>query len=153
MENVQKSIEVEAPVDVVYNQWTHFEDFPKFMEGVKEVRQLTPNRLYWRAEIFGKEKEWEAEVYEEVPDQRISWKAIEGAPNTGAVQFQPLAPQRTRVNLSVSYQPESTLERVGDALGMLSYRVQEDLERFKQYIEKHQLEAGAWHTQGERGCD
>jgi len=142
MENVQKSIEVNVPVDVAYNQWTHFEEFPKFMQGVQEVRQLSPTRLYWRAEIFGKEKEWDAEIYEQIPEQRISWRSTGGAPNTGSVQFDPVGSDRTRISLSISYEPQTGLEKIGDALGILGFRIQGDLDRFKQYIEKQGVTAG-----------
>jgi len=151
MENVQKSIEVEVPIGVVYNQWTQFEEFPKFMQGVEEVRQLSPTRIYWRAEIFGQKKEWEAEIYEQLPDQRISWRSTAGVPNTGSVQFEKVAENRTRVRLSLSYEPESALEKVGDALGILSFRVRGDLERFKEFIEKQGAETGAWRGQVEHG--
>lgn len=151
MENVQKSIEVDVPIGVVYNQWTQFEEFPRFMQGVEEVRQLSPTRIYWRADIFGKQKEWEAEVFEQIPDQRISWRSIAGAPNTGSVQFDKLGENRTKVSLSLSYEPESAMEKVGDALGILSFRVRGDLERFKDFIEKQGAETGAWRGQVEHG--
>jgi len=151
MENVQKSIEVDVPIGMAYNQWTQFEEFPRFMQGVEEVRQLSPTRLYWRAEIFGKAKEWEAEIYEQLPDQRISWRSTAGAPNTGSVQFEKLGENRTRVSLSLSYEPESAMEKVGDALGILSFRIRGDLERFKEFIEKQGAETGAWRGQVEHG--
>ena len=151
MENVQKSIEVDATVGTVYNQWTQFEEFPRFMEGVREVRQISPKRLYWRAEILGKEKEWEAEIFEKVPDQRISWRSAVGSPNTGSVQFQDLGANRTRISLSLSFEPESTLERIGDALGIVGSKIQGDLERFKEFIEKRGTETGAWRGQVEHG--
>jgi len=151
MENVQKSIEVDVPISVVYNQWTQFEEFPKFMQGVEEVRQLSPTRIYWRADIFGKQKEWEAEIYEQIPDQRISWQSTAGTRNTGSVQFEKLGANRTKVSLSLSYEPESGLEKVGDALGILSFRVQGDLDRFKEFIEKQGMETGAWRGHVEHG--
>jgi len=142
MENVQKSIEVNVPVDVAYNQWTHFEEFPKFMKDLQEVRKLSPTRLFWRASIFGKQKEWESEVYEQIPDQRISWRSTGGAPNTGSVQFDQVGENRTRINLSLSYEPQTSLEKVGDALGILSFRIQGDLESFKEFIEKQGVSSG-----------
>jgi uncharacterized membrane protein len=99
METIEKSIEVDAPIRAVYNQWTQFEEFPEFMKGIEEVRQLDDKRLHWRANIGGKEKEWDAEIYEQVPDQRIAWRSISGAPNTGIVSFQSVSDNRTRITL------------------------------------------------------
>jgi uncharacterized membrane protein len=144
MERIEKSIEVEAPLSSVYNQWTQFEEFPHFMDGVQEVRQLEDNRLFWRAEIAGKLTEWEAEIYEQVPDTRIAWRSTSGAPNAGAVSFQAISPQITRVNLVMDYQPLGAVEKVGDALGLVSGRVEGDLRRFKAFIEGRGVETGAW---------
>src|SRR3954464_11441312 len=117
MEHVEKTVEVDRPVSTVYNQWTQFEDFPYFMEGVKEVRQIDDTHLHWRAEIWGKEKEWDAEITEQEPDQRISWKSVSGAPNAGTVRFEPAGPQRTKVRLVMAYEPDGAIENAGDALG------------------------------------
>jgi uncharacterized membrane protein len=144
MERIEKSIEVEAPLSSVYNQWTQFEEFPRFMDGVQEVRQLEDNRLFWRAEIVGKTTEWEAEIYEQVPDTRIAWRSLSGAPNAGAVSFQAVSPTITRVNLVIDYQPLGAVEKVGDALGLVSGRVEGDLRRFKSFIEARGVETGAW---------
>ncbi len=151
METVEKSIDVDLPIATVYKDWTQFEEFPKFMEGVKEVRQLSPTRLYWRAELLGKEKEWEAEIYENIPDRRISWRSTAGVPNTGAVSFQDLETHRTRINLSLGFEPQSTLEKIGDALGIVSSRIQGDLERFKRYAEERGTEVGSGRVTGEHG--
>jgi len=151
METIQKSIEVALPVATVYSDWTRFEEFPKFMEGVKEVRLLSADRLYWRAEIFGKEKEWESEIYERIPDQRIAWKSTAGTPNTGAVSFQELAGNRTRIDLSLGFEPESTMEKLGDALGIVGSKIQGDLERFKHYAEERGTEIGAGRGEMEPG--
>lgn len=144
MERIEKSIEVEAPISAVYNQWTQFEDFPRFMEGVQEVRQLDDSRLFWRAEIAGKVTDWEAEIYEQIPDLRIAWRSTSGAPNTGTVSFQELGPQLTRVNLMLDYQPLGAVEKIGDALGLVSGRIEGDLRRFKSFIESRGIETGAW---------
>ncbi len=144
MERIEKSIEVDAPLRSVYNQWTQFEEFPQFMDGVQEVRQLEDNRLFWRAEIAGKTTEWEAEIYEQVADTRIAWRSTSGAPNAGAVSFQSLGPNLTRVNLVIEYQPLGVVEKVGDALGLVSGRVEGDLRRFKSFIEGRGVETGAW---------
>jgi len=144
MSTVQKSIDVNAPVTSVYNQWTQFEDFPAFMEGVKEVRQLDDSHLHWCAEIAGKDVEWDAEITEQIPDQRIAWRSVDGTPNAGVVSFHRLHDGSTRVMLQMDYDPEGVLENTGDALGMLSHRVEGDLERFKDFLESRGSETGAW---------
>lgn len=145
MERIEKSIEVRCPVRTVYNQWTQFEEFPKFMTGVKEVRQLDDTHQHWRAEIWGKDKEWDAELVEQVPDQRIAWRSTSGdAPNGGTVRFEPLGPDRTRVNLTMEYEPQGAIEKVGDALGVLNRRVETTVKQFKNFIESRGAETGAW---------
>ena len=144
MERVEKIIEVDRPLSTVYNQWTQFEEFPLFMEGVKEVRQLDDTHLHWRAEIWGKEKEWDAEITEQEPDKRISWKSVGGAENAGTVRFEPLDAERTRVRLVMAYNPEGVVENVGDALGIFTSRVENTVKDFKQFIESRGVETGAW---------
>lgn len=144
MESVEKTIEVEAPVNQVYNQWTQFERFPEFMEGVEEVQQLDDRHLHWVAEIGGKKKEWDAEIYEQVPDQRIAWRSTTGTRNSGAVNFLSKNGGRTRVTLKMDYEPEGASEHLGDALGMVTRRVEGDLERFKEFIQESKTETGAW---------
>ncbi len=144
MERIEKSIEVEVPLRTAYNQWTQFEEFPKFMDGVEEVRQLDDKRLFWRANIAGKSTEWDAEIYEQIPDSRIAWRSTSGAPNAGAVSFMALGPERTRVNLLMDYQPLGVVEKVGDALGMVSGKIEGDLKRFKVFIEERGVSTGAW---------
>jgi uncharacterized membrane protein len=145
MERIEKSIEVRCPVRTVYNQWTQFEEFPKFMTGVKEVRQLDDTHQHWRAEIWGKDKEWDAEIVEQVPDQRIAWRSTSAdAPNAGTVRFEPLGPDRTRVNLTMEYEPQGAVEKTGDALGVLSGRVETTVKQFKEFIEKRGGETGGW---------
>src|SRR5256714_4327020 len=114
MERIEKSIEVRCPVRTVYNQWTQFEEFPRFMAGGKEVRQLDDTHVHWHAEIWGKDKEWDAEIVEQVPDQRIAWRSTSGAPNNGAVQFEPVGADTTRGRPTMGYQPEGAVENVGD---------------------------------------
>src|SRR5205085_2521346 len=124
MERIEKSIEVRCPVRTVYNQWTQFEDFPKFMAGVKEVRQLDDTHVHWHAEIWGKDKEWDAEIVEQVPDQRIAWgSTTPDAPNGGSVRFEALGPDRTRVNLTTESDPPGVVENGGDAGGVIPRRV------------------------------
>ena len=135
MATIEKSIEVNVPVHTAYNQWTQFEEFPRFMEGVKQVTQLDDTHLHWKAEIAGKEKEWDAEITEQTPDQRIAWTSRGGVVNDGIVMFQPLSDKRTKISLHVAYLPEGIVENMGDELGAISLRVQRDLERFKAFIE------------------
>jgi uncharacterized membrane protein len=144
METIEKSIEVNAPLEQVYNQWTQFEEFPKFMEGVEEVRQLDDRRLFWRAQIWGKTEEWDAEIYDQVPEERIAWRSITGAPNAGAVSFVAVTPEKTRVTLALNYEPEGAVEKIGDAIGLVSGRVEGDLKRFREFIEERGIATGAW---------
>jgi uncharacterized membrane protein len=147
MDHIEKSIEVDVPVRTVYNQWTQFEEFPRFMQGVEEVKQIDDKRLRWRAEIGGKVVEWEAEIFEQIPDQRIAWRSITGELNSGMINFEPLGPARTRVCLKINYKPEGALEKLGSAFGVVSQRVERDLERFKEFIESRGRETGAWRGQ------
>lgn len=144
MSTIEKSIEVNVPVRAAYNQWTQFEEFPQFMEGVKEVTQLDEKRLHWKAEIAGQEKEWNAEITEQTPDQRIAWTSRSGAPNGGVVTFHRLSDDKSKVMLQLDYDPQGFVENLGDTLGVVSLRVQGDLERFKEFIEKRGRETGAW---------
>ena len=144
MKTIEKVIDIDLPVRTVYNQWTQFEDFPRFMEGVREVRQLDDKRLAWRAEIGGKEKTWEAEITEQIPDARIAWRSRAGAHNAGVVTFHRIDDDTTRVMLQLDYDPEGVVENVGDALGVASARIRGDLERFKEFIEQRGRETGAW---------
>ena len=144
MEQVEKTVEVNCPIRTVYNQWTQFEEFPRFMAGVKEVRQLDDTHVHWHAEIWGKDKEWDAEITEQEPDKRISWKSISGAPNAGTVRFEPLGDDRTRVRLVMAYEPEGAVENTGDALGVFSRRVESTVKDFKEYIESRGRETGGW---------
>jgi uncharacterized protein YndB with AHSA1/START domain len=143
---ITHSIEVNAPLQTVYNQWTRFEEFPRFMEGVDEVRQEGPNRLFWKAKIGGKEKEWEAEITEQVPNTRIAWRSVGGASNLGAVTFEELDISQTRITLTMEYEPEGFIEQAGDALGIPLGQVAGDLNRFREFIESR---AGATIGQNE----
>jgi uncharacterized protein (TIGR02271 family) len=147
MGSTAHSIEVDAPVRAVYNQWTQFEEFPRFMEGVEEVRQEDEKRLFWRAKIGGKVKEWEAEITEQVPDKKIAWQSVDGSPNSGTIIFEELDSDRTRVTATIDYEPEGILEKTGDVLGIPSGRVEGDLERFRDFIEERGRESGGWRGQ------
>jgi uncharacterized membrane protein len=144
MEHVEKIVDVNCPIHTVYNQWTQFEEFPRFMAGVKEVRQIDDTHVHWHAEIWGKDKEWDAEITEQEPDKRISWKSISGAPNAGTVRFEPLAGDRTRVRLVMAYEPEGAIENIGDAVGIFGTRVENTVQDFKKFIESRGQETGAW---------
>jgi uncharacterized membrane protein len=144
MERIEKCIEVDCPLNPVYNQWTQFEEFPRFMEGVKEVKQLDDTRLHWVAEIAGKEKQWTAKIIEQIPDYRIAWESESGEFTSGVVSFQAVGPNRTRVTLEISYDPKGFIENVGDTIGVVSRRIENDLERFKEFIENRGQETGAW---------
>ena len=141
---VEKSVEVEVPVRTAYNQWTQFEDFPHFMGGVKEVRQLDDRRLHWVAEIAGVRREWEASILEQVPDVKVAWAATSGATNAGAVRFEPAGADSTIVSLTLEYEPEGLVEQVGDKLGVVERQVRSDLERFKTLVEDQGYASGAW---------
>ena len=144
MASVVESIDVKVPVTTAYNQWTQFEDFPHFMEGVESVTQIDDTHLHWKAEIAGKEEEWDAEVTEQHPDERVAWKSITGAANAGVVTFHRIDDETTRVTLQMDVDPEGIVENVGTALGFLDRRVKGDLERFKEFIESRGSETGAW---------
>lgn len=141
---VEKSIEVNVPVRTAYNQWTQFETFPQFMEGVEEVHQLDDKRLHWRAKVMGHEEEWNAEITEQIPDQRIAWTSRGGAKNAGVVTFHRLDEAKTRIMLQLEYEPEGVVENLGEIAGVLDRRVQGDLKRFKEFIEQRQAPTGAW---------
>src|SRR5436309_3549095 len=132
---VEKSIEVAVPVSTAYNQWTQFEDFPRFMEGVKKVEQLSDQRLHWVAEIAGKEKDWTAVITRQVPDEVVAWTAEGGATNNGTVIFKTEGAGKTEIELHLEFTPEDFQEQAGGALGFVSRQVAGDLERFKQFIE------------------
>ncbi|MBJ7594862.1 MAG: SRPBCC family protein [Candidatus Dormibacteraeota bacterium] len=142
--SVEKSIDVDVPVRTAYNQWTQFETFPEFMEGVVEVKQLSDTTLHWKAKVAGTEKEWDATITEQQPDERIAWKAVDGAPNAGVVTFHRLSDDKARVMLQLEAEPEGFIEEVGDKLGVFNRRVEADLKRFKEYVESRGSETGAW---------
>lgn len=142
--STQESIDVNVPINTAYNQWTQFEDFPKFMDSVHEVRQLDDTHLHWRADVAGKEEEWDAEITEQIPDKRIAWRSIGGVRNAGVVTFHRLGDSKTRVMLQMDYEPRSTDERVGDTLGLVKMQVKANLSRFKQLLESRGTETGAW---------
>ena len=144
MSTVEKSIEVELPVSTVYDQWTQFEEFPQFMDGVEQVTQLDDSRLHWVVEIAGARREWDAEIVDQQPEQRIAWRSIDGAGNGGIVTFEPVGDRATRVNLQMEFAPEGLAETVGDRLGFVAKQAEGDLNRFKSFVEERGSETGAW---------
>jgi uncharacterized membrane protein len=141
---VEKTVIVGVPVSMAYNQWTQFEEFPRFMGGVQQVRQLDDQRLHWVAEIGGVKREWDAAILEQRPDEKIAWAATEGATNAGAVYFSEAGEGRTLVRLELEYEPEGLVEKAGDALNIVDRQARADLDKFKEYIESRDLETGAW---------
>lgn len=149
---VEESVLVNVPVSVAYNQWTQFEEFPRFMGGVKSVTQLGDDRLRWVAEIAGIKREWEARILEQVRDSKVAWAATEGATNAGAVTFEDLGGGQTSVHLSLEYEPEGLVEKVGDKLNVVENRAAKDLERFKEFIEAEGYATGAWRGEVREGA-
>ena len=148
---VEKSITVNVPVSVAYNQWTQFEDFPQFMGGITSVTQLNDNRLEWVAEIGGIRRRWEAKVLQQVPDRLVSWAATEGATNAGEVTFADAGGGQTSVHLSLEYEPEGLVEKVGDKLNVIENQAEGDLDRFKAFIEAEGYATGAWRGSVDAG--
>ena len=151
MSQTLTSIDVEVPVSTAYDQWTQFEEFPRFMEGVGSVRQLDDTHLEWKASVAGVEKEWRAEITEQEPDQRSAWCSTSGATNAGVVTFHRLDDRKTRVTLQLDVEPEGGIESVGDSLGFVKRRAEGDLERFKEFIEGRGTATGAWRGSVEQG--
>ncbi len=144
MSVIEQSIDLNVPVRTAYNQWTQFEEFPRFMEGVEEVRQIDNTHLHWKATLGGKQEEWDAEIIEQVPDQRIVWRSQGGAKNRGIVIFSPVTEGKSKMNLRIDYEPKGMVEKTGAVVGVVSRRVEGDLKRFKEFIEARGQETGAW---------
>jgi uncharacterized membrane protein len=151
MATVEESIEVNVPVSTAYNQWTQFETFPSFMEGVESVHQIDDTHLHWVAEIGGERREWDAEITEQQPDARVAWKATGGHGNSGVVTFKPLEQNSTLVTVRMDHVTEGLKEQLGSALGADSRRVKGDLERFQEFVESRGHETGAWRGEVESG--
>jgi len=153
MPKVEESIEVQVPVQQAYNQWTQFEEFPRFMEGIQSVQQLDDTHVRWVAEIRGNSREWTTEITDQEPDKKIAWKTVDGeVRNDGVVTFDQVGDSQTRVNVQMDVEGESTAENVaGDLLGVVKAQVHGDLERFKQLIENREDETGAWRGEVQEG--
>lgn len=152
MATIEQDIDIDVPVDVAYAQWTQFEEFPRFMKNVKEVRQIDDSRLMWTAEIAGREHSWEAKIIDQEPNRRISWRATEGLQNGGAVTFEPAdGGAMTRVHVEMEYEPDGMVEKLGSAVKADDAVVSADLNRFKELIEERQAPTGEWKGQIEAG--
>ena len=150
---IEEEIEIAVPVSTAYNQWTQFEEFPRFMEGVDEVRQLDDTLLHWAATVAGKHAEWDAKILEQVPDRRIVWESIDGKHTRGTVSFEEAAPGRSRIRLHMSYTPEGVTEKVGSAIGLDNRRIRGDLQRFRELIEAEQVATGSWRGEIKGGVE
>ncbi len=150
MSSIEQSIEVNVPVRTAYNQWTQFEDFPHFMEGVEKVHQIDDVTLHWVAEILGQHREWDAKITEQIPDERIAWRNVDGATNAGVVTFHRIDDNTTKIMLQIEFDPDGFAEKAADALGLVRGRVKGDLERFKTFIESRGQETGAWRGEVEQ---
>jgi uncharacterized membrane protein len=144
MASVTKSIDVGVPVSTAYNQWTQFESFPKFMDGVEQIKQLDDRNLHWKVKIGGQHREFDAEITEQHPDERIAWKSTDGKTHAGVVTFHKLAPDETRVTVQLEWEPEGLVEKTGAIVGMDDHQVSGDLDRFKKFVENRDTETGAW---------
>jgi uncharacterized membrane protein len=143
MATVEKTIDVNVPVSTAYDQWTQFEEFPRFMEGIVSVSQLDDGHVHWVAEVNGERQEWDAEIVEQEPDRVIAWRSTGGLRNSGRVEFLAIA-EGTRVSVEMEYEPEGIKETVGAALGLDGGQVGDDLERFKDLVENRDLPTGSW---------
>jgi uncharacterized membrane protein len=150
MATVEKTIEVHVPVAAAYDQWTQFEEFPRFMEGVVSVKQVDEKRLRWVAEIDGERQEWDAEIVTQDPDRVIEWRSTSGLANSGRVEFEPID-DGTRIRVEMEYEPEGLKESVGALLGRDESQVEDDLERFKQLVENREAPTGGWRGEIESG--
>jgi uncharacterized membrane protein len=148
MSTVEESVEVRVPVRTAYNQWTQFEEFPQFMDGVERIEQRSPTLTHWVTEVGGAKREFDAEITEQVPDERVAWTTVAGeARQAGVVTFHRLDDTRTKVMLQLEHEPQGITDKVGDKLGFVRRQAKGDLERFKQYIESRGMESGAWRGQ------
>lgn len=145
MSMIHESIQVNVPIRTAYNQWTQFEDFPRFIQSLQGVRQLDDTHVHWKAEIWGKDMEWDAEITRQIPDKLIEWKTVSGEPdNGGFVEFRPLDSDKTEVNLHIAFEPSGVAAKIGNALGIAAHRVHSELEHYKSFLEQRGSATGAW---------
>src|SRR5580765_7104110 len=147
---VEESVEVEVPVETAYNQWTQFEEFPSYMDGIEAVTQIDDTHLHWVASIGGDREEWDAEITEQIPDERIAWRATDGKGNAGVVSFHRIDAARTRIDLHLAWESDGMVEALGAMLRQDDRAVKGDLDRFKEFIEKRGHETGAWRGEVDR---
>jgi uncharacterized membrane protein len=148
--DITQSVDVDVPVRTAYNQWTQFEEFPRFMEGVESIEQIDDRRLRWKVDIAGIDREFEAEITEQTPDQRVAWRSRTGVDQGGVVTFHALDDEHTRVTLQMTLEPDGVAEQVADKMGVVSARTKGDLKRFKEFIEDRGAETGAWRGEIDR---
>ena len=153
MSSIEQSIEVDVPVTVAYNQWTQFEDFPKFMSGVESITQVDDSHLHWKVSIGGVEREFDAEITEQHADERVAWKSTDGTTHAGVITFSRLADAETRITAQIDWEPEGFIETAGAVLGVDDFEVSRDLGKFKELIEAQKFETGAWRGDVERAPD
>ena len=144
MTTAEQSIEVDVPVTTAYNQWTQFEEFPKFMNGVESVTQLDDRRLHWKVSIGGVTREFDTEIVEQHPDERIAWRSVDGTSHAGVVTFHKLSDTKSRLMLQLDMEPEGLVEKAGDKLWVVARQAKSDMENFKKFIESRATETGAW---------
>ncbi|MBP2406910.1 SRPBCC family protein [Streptomyces syringium] len=145
MSQIEESVEVAVPVTTAYNQWTQFEDFPRFMKGVERIEQRTPTRTHWVTKIDGVTREFDAEITAQIPDERVAWTTVSGeVRQAGVVTFHRLDTARTKVMLQFDHAPDGFVDTVGDKLGFVRRQAKDDLERFKTFIESRGIESGQW---------
>jgi uncharacterized membrane protein len=147
MPTIDESIDIDVPISTAYDQWTQFEEFPQFMGGVDEVRQVGDTMTHWRTSIGGVDREFDAQITAQEPDRRISWRSVDGKTHEGNVTFEPLGATQTRVHVRTVWEPEGFTEKAGAAIGADDRQVKADLKRFKEFIEKRGVETGGWRGQ------
>ena len=150
MSTVEKSIQVDVPVSTAYNQWTQFESFPQFMDGVDRIDQISPTMTHWVTSIGGVHRRFDAEITEQSPDERIAWTSVDGPKQAGVVTFHRLGENTSKVMLQMDFEPEGLVETAGDKLGVVGRRIEGDLKRFKSFIESRGTEEGGWRGTVER---
>jgi uncharacterized membrane protein len=150
MGGVTESVDVAVPVRTAYDQWTQFEEFPRFMSGVEEVRQVSDTMTHWKVDIGGVTREFDAKITEQLPDERVAWTSTDGTSQAGVVTFHRLDESHTRVTAQLEFEPHGAAEQAGDKLGIVDHRVKGDLKRFKEFIEGRGAETGAWRGAVER---
>ncbi|SDB82684.1 Polyketide cyclase / dehydrase and lipid transport [Raineyella antarctica] len=153
MNTVSSDIDVDAPVSTVYNQWMRFEEFPALMAGVEEVTRLSDRTQHWRVKVGGVEREFDAEITEQLPDERIAWRTVDGPTQAGVVTFHRLAGDTTRVRQQVDWEPEGAVEKAGAALQVDDAQVSRSLHDFERLIESNGFESGAWRGRINRPGD